>query len=107
MAGLTSRYLCLWWYNGGNIRLTSGLNGVQVNIRKHAEASKIWLQLGNMAHGVKITVKDYAKVYGGHHSLNIMKERTEAAGGVIAIISSPGEGTEVIVELPPGEKVIL
>jgi signal transduction histidine kinase len=99
----------------GNIHLLYIVNEAFTNIRKHAEASKIWLQLENIAHGVKITVKDdgkgfsledYPQGYGGHHGLNIMKERAEAAGGGFSIISSPGEGTEVTAELP-GEKVRL
>ncbi|MFC1978679.1 ATP-binding protein [Chloroflexota bacterium] len=99
----------------GNIQLLYIVNEAFTNIRKHAEASTIWLQLENIAHGVKIMVKDngkgfsleeYPQSYGGHHGLNIMKERAEAAGGVFSISSSPGEGTEVTVELP-GEKVRL
>jgi two-component system nitrate/nitrite sensor histidine kinase NarX len=99
----------------GNIQMLYIVNEAFTNIRKHAEASTIWLQLENIAHGVKMTVKDdgkgfsleeYPQGYGGHHGLNIMKERAEAAGGVFSIISSPGQGTEVTVELP-GEKVRL
>ena len=99
----------------GNIQLLYIVNEAFTNIRKHAEASKIWLQLENIAHGVRITVKDdgkgfsleeYPQSYAGHHGLNIMKERAEAAGGVFTLSSSVGEGTEVSVELP-GEKVRL
>jgi signal transduction histidine kinase len=99
----------------GNIHLLYIVNEAFTNIRKHAEASKIWLQLENIAHGVKITVKDngkgfsieeYPQSYGGHHGLNIMKERAEAAGGVFTMSSTVGEGTEVSVELP-SEKVRL
>ena len=99
----------------GNIQLLYIVNEAFTNIRKHAEAGKIWLQLENIAHGVKITVKDdgkgfsleeYPQNYGGHHGLNIMKERAEAAGGKFSVVSSPGEGTEVTVELP-GDKVRL
>jgi signal transduction histidine kinase len=99
----------------GNIQLLYIVNEAFTNIRKHAEASKIWLQLENIAHGVRITVKDdgkgfsleeYPQSYAGHHGLNIMKERAEAAGGVFTLSSSVDEGTEVSVELP-GEKVRL
>lgn len=35
-----------------------------------------------------------------HFGLQIMRERTEIAGGEMAVDSRPGEGTHVVVRLP-------
>jgi two-component system sensor histidine kinase DegS len=37
-----------------------------------------------------------------HHGLVIMKERAESLGGELELISTPGNGTEIKVNIPVG-----
>jgi signal transduction histidine kinase len=39
---------------------------------------------------------------GEHYGLTGMKERAESAGGTLEIVSTPGQGTEIIAALPHG-----
>ena len=85
------------------------------NVRRHAQASEVRIELENSNETVQITIKDNGRGFNldelddpppGYHGLNIIKERAEGLGGSLDITTSPGEGTEVIVNLP-AEKVRL
>lgn len=81
------------------------------NIDRHAKASEVWVRLeidpkqilfeiydnGRGIAGL-LDWDDYARK--GHLGVIGMKERAEAVGGAIQIISRPGEGTLVQVSIP-------
>jgi len=76
------------------------------NIAKHSAAGQVLIDL-RYDHGtVALSIRDDgrgfdpAQVPPGHYGLNIMQERATAAGAALAIISAPGQGTEVAVRWP-------
>jgi signal transduction histidine kinase len=48
-----------------------------------------------------------AAVYGGHFGLLDMSERAEKIGGAFSLISAPGQGTEIRVEVAEKEGAVL
>lgn len=73
-----------------------------VNIRRHAQASHVLLELVSTKHEVRITVQDngvgftVAPATDGHHlGLTIMHERARRSGARLTIDSVPGCGTKV------------
>jgi PAS domain S-box-containing protein len=79
------------------------------NIVKHAHASRVTVYLEETEGKVKLTINDDGV---GFDPLSInktterkgfgligMRERAEASGGKLSVISSPGKGTQVIVEI--------
>lgn len=79
------------------------------NVRKHAEASEVWVSLLPNGKGLELQIKDNGQGFdlpeftsngAGHYGLSILKERAESLGGTLHVVSSPGEGTEVCVRLP-------
>jgi signal transduction histidine kinase len=77
------------------------------NIVRHARASHVTLTLKQHGPAVAMTIKDdgvgfdvaAAQNRPGHFGLNGMAERIEALGGRVAILSRPGEGTSISLEL--------
>jgi signal transduction histidine kinase len=80
------------------------------NISKYAEASDVSLDLYRKDKKVFVRVKDNGKGFdfqsvtkskkaGGGFGLINMKERAELVGGKVEIKSSPGEGTELLLEI--------
>ena len=85
------------------------------NVRRHAMASKAEVKLENTRESVEMLVKDNGQGFNlleleksppGYHGLSIIKERAEALGGSLNILTAPGKGTELKVSLPV-EKVRL
>ncbi|CFX12186.1 Sensor DegS [Syntrophomonas zehnderi OL-4] len=86
------------------------------NVRKHAGVKKAMVKLEAIPSGLNIVIKDRGKGFDvneqagfGQESYGIlgMRERAELLGGKISIISRPGAGTQVIVEVPTeGEEQI-
>lgn len=77
------------------------------NILKHAEASKIRLQLVGSAQGVTLTLEDDGKGFNTTQArtgfgLQSMRDRAEAAGGTFVVTSpvGPKGGTRLRVNLP-------
>ena len=81
------------------------------NVRKHAHASNIWIDLDFTAEWVHLTVRDDGSGFDtikaldaarGRGSVGIlqMRERTERAGGTFEIDTAEGKGTIVRVKLP-------
>ncbi len=79
------------------------------NVRKHAEATEVWVSLAWTGKKLELLVKDngcgfqrseFAENGAGHYGLNILRERAESLGGTVSIATAPGEGTEVRVTLP-------
>lgn len=80
------------------------------NISKYAEATEVSLDLYRKDNQVFVRVKDNGKGFdpdnvvktkkaGGGFGLLNMKERAELVGGKVEIISSPGAGTELLLEI--------
>lgn len=81
------------------------------NARKHARATSLWLSLGTAPDGgARLEIRDNgagfdtaASVGEEHHGLRNMASRARAAGGTLSVISAPGGGTSVTVDIPPAE----
>jgi signal transduction histidine kinase len=78
------------------------------NAIKHAHASRIDVTLDYRPGKVCLRVNDDGigfetgsamPVFGGHFGLEDMSERTKKMGGAFSLISVPGQGTEIIVEV--------
>jgi signal transduction histidine kinase len=80
------------------------------NISKYAEATDVSLDLYRKDNHIFVRVKDNGKGFdtdsvtkskkaGGGFGLINMRERAELVGGKIEIKSSPGQGTELLLEI--------
>lgn len=77
------------------------------NVRKHARASHVSLEVVKSAHW-RFTVRDngagfdVTHAHGASHvGMKIMRERAERIGAQVKVVSSPDHGTAVILTLPP------
>jgi signal transduction histidine kinase len=79
------------------------------NVRKHAQARHVTVQIGKTSESVTVAISDDGIGFDSEaHSptgyprfgLATMRERAEAVGGTLAIRSQPGRGTTVDVALP-------
>jgi PAS domain S-box-containing protein len=87
------------------------------NIVRHAQAKKVTLHIWFKKQSVKIRIKDNGSGFNPQKILNAngrppglglvgMKERIEGVKGSLVINSSPGLGTEIMVEVPILESAI-
>jgi len=76
-----------------------------LNIRKHARATQVSIQLRRQGDRVLVEIADDgigfdpAGVQSGHYGLLIMQERARALGGTLDIASSADAGTRVSIQL--------
>lgn len=81
------------------------------NIRKHAQASDVWLTLSDDATGVYAEVRDNGRgfdvaamqasyVERGSFGLLNMSERAQLSGGTCLIESQPGQGARIRIHMP-------
>jgi signal transduction histidine kinase len=75
------------------------------NVRKHAGAGQVDVELSYGDDTVRLTVADDGQGFdpdavSGGYGLRGMRERVRLAGGTITVRSAPGEGTVVRVEVP-------
>ncbi len=76
------------------------------NIGRHSQAPRAQVQLRDGNGRVEIEVRDWGvgfdpeSVAGGHYGLAGIRHRVDLLNGRVEIISSPGNGTRVIVNLP-------
>ncbi|WP_246104028.1 sensor histidine kinase, partial [Pseudonocardia saturnea] len=77
------------------------------NARAHASAGRITVQLAVAGDLARLTVSDDgtgfrpdARPAPGHVGLPLVRRAAEDAGGRVSVRSSPGAGTEVVVEVP-------
>jgi len=74
-----------------------------VNVARHSSAETVWLSLKRVRRGIELRVLDNGVGFDPsrrverHFGLELMAERTAAAGGSIEIDSSPGNGALVVV----------
>jgi len=73
------------------------------NIAKHAKASQVDIELMHEGSAIELRIHDDGmgfdaeKIFAGHYGLSMMRERAEAAGAQLSVISQPGQGTELIM----------
>ena len=77
------------------------------NVRQHSGARSVRVRVAESSDGLTFTVRDDgcgfdpARVpHPGHFGLAGIRERAEAIGGRVEIVSAPGSGTEVVLGLP-------
>ena len=78
------------------------------NVRKHARAGRVWLDVQQQPHwrfevrddGIGFDVDDHGRGE-SHVGLRIMAERAERIGARLELISTPGRGSSVLLELLP------
>ncbi|HEX7974395.1 MAG TPA: GAF domain-containing protein [Anaerolineales bacterium] len=77
------------------------------NIRKHAQASQIWVSCQESDGELCLEIRDNGRGFAAEdvvgstrHGLRGMRERAELIGSDFQVISRPGEGTLVRVRLP-------
>jgi PAS domain S-box-containing protein len=79
------------------------------NARKHAHAHCVQVRFQREDSRARVTIQDDGAGFdpelqetseGGHFGLRFMQERAQEVGGSVAVISSPGQGTRVEVEVP-------
>jgi NarL family two-component system sensor histidine kinase LiaS len=78
------------------------------NIARHSSASHADIILDHRADAVTLTIKDDGRGFdtqAPHAGIGLrsMRERAEAIGGAFSVESTPGQGTQIIVNLPKGE----
>jgi PAS domain S-box-containing protein len=69
-----------------------------IQVKFEAEEERIFVIIRDDGHG--FSPNNLEKVYGRHFGLQFMQERAGQLGGTLQIQSTPGKGTEVVLELP-------
>lgn len=91
------------------LQLLRVIQEAMTNIRRHAQATEAVVKLESDRGAVELAVRDngrgfslkkYQDSYAGYHGMDVMRERVESLGGNMQILTAPGEGTEVRVNLP-------
>jgi signal transduction histidine kinase len=79
------------------------------NVRKHAQASQVRVQLEYRHHrlalrivddGIGLPAEESALLSDRHHGLHSMRERVEGLRGTLTIRSTAGRGTQIEAEIP-------
>jgi signal transduction histidine kinase len=80
---------------------------ILTNVARHAQATKVWVHLGEEQDAVVLEVEDNGvgispTQLAERRSLGLlgMRERAGAFGGAVEIVGSQGRGTTVIVQMP-------
>ena len=82
-----------------------------INIRKHSRAHSAQVKVKTVNNHLEVTIADdgcgfdalalyHDGVEAKGHGLAVMRERAESVGGRLRVLSMPGQGTEVQVEVP-------
>ena len=76
------------------------------NVRRHADATRVWVTLGATDAGVRLTVTDNGRGFdpgrasGTRYGLRSMRERAGIIGAELRIESAAQDGTRLIVDVP-------
>lgn len=76
------------------------------NITKYAKASQVWVDLKTNDHRVEISIRDDGVGFdtsvppSSAYGLAGMRFRVETQGGILAVVSAPGQGTLIHAKLP-------
>jgi signal transduction histidine kinase len=83
------------------------------NVAKHAQASQVRVEVGQGLDALVVSIEDNGVGFnpaaverpGPHGGLGLVgvRERVERLNGVLRLVSAPGHGTRLTVELPLGE----
>jgi signal transduction histidine kinase len=85
------------------------------NVRKHSGAHHVDVKVKSVDNHFEISIADdgcgfdamayyQGGMQTGGHGLSVMRERAESIGGKLRVLSLPGKGTEVQVELPANDQ---
>jgi signal transduction histidine kinase len=80
------------------------------NVVKHAEATRVWVNLRTYDQQVELTIRDdgvgfdAGGSFPGHLGLVSMRERVEKLGGTFTLTSVPGQGVCVRARAPVGPR---
>ncbi len=103
----------------GELHLLRIIQEALTNVRKHAGASQVQIIFSLVDAHTQVVIADDGRGFeppplsppqaggmkgGGHHGLNIMRERAGEIGGRLEVRSRPGEGTQVILTFPLWEQ---
>ena len=76
------------------------------NVVRHAQATNATVTVATAAGLLRTLVDDDGIGFDptepcdGHLGLHGMKERAELVGGVVRVVSAPGSGTTIVLEVP-------
>ena len=81
------------------------------NIRQHSEAHNVQVKVRAVGNHLEVSIADdgcgfdvlafyHDGVEAKGHGLAVMRERAESVGGRLRVLSMPGQGTEIQVEVP-------
>ena len=94
----------------GGLRVTAYriAKEAMVNVRKHADATQVTIEICRLDDGVEVRVTDDGRGVGpddirdqpGHLGIRAMRDRAAVAGGWLRVESPPEGGTEVRLWLP-------
>jgi PAS domain S-box-containing protein len=78
------------------------------NARRHADARTVRVELDGGPSRIRVLVEDDGRGFevgavdgDGHFGLRFMRERAEELGARLAVLSRPGDGTRVVLDLAP------
>lgn len=91
----------------GQIQVLSIVQEALTNVRKHSGARGVTVCVARESVGVVVSVADDGRGFDPngpsapeHFGLRILHERARAVDGILQVITSPGQGTEVRLVLP-------
>ena len=85
------------------------LQETMTNIRRHARANRMQIVFVTDESSARISIRDngcgfdqkmISRKNNDHFGMQSMQERAESVGAVLEVVSVPGEGTEVRIDLP-------
>jgi signal transduction histidine kinase len=88
------------------ITLYRFLQETLTNVLKHAEATRVWVELSQEEGSILLTVQDNGKGFTKENAdrkgigMQGLHERVTIAGGKLTVRSTPGRGTVVVAHLP-------
>ena len=93
------------------VQLTRIIQEALSNVRKHAGARGVRIEFACLGTSLQINIRDDGRGFSPHvvaqqperYGLQAMRERAEELGGRFQVISQPGQGAEVIVQVPLGD----
>jgi nitrate/nitrite-specific signal transduction histidine kinase len=94
---------------GVAVQMVRVIQEALANVRKHAQAGKVFVRFIAEGNEAQIEVEDDGigfdpTAFDGHDrwhfGLQTMQERAESVGGSLRVDSAPGRGTRVVVKLP-------
>lgn len=92
------------------VQLIGIIQEAMANVRKHADARHVLVSVAREGGVARVSIHDDGRGFDpaalageespGSFGIETMRERAETVGGTLTVISRPGEGTGVTVELP-------